>query len=221
MVPDGEGFLYPKISSCQCVRCGLCEKVCPSLHRGKDRVPLRVLAVQAKDSTLREASSSGGVFSLLAQRMMEQDGIVFGAAFDPSDWRVRHIQVESGDELQLLRGSKYVQSEIGDSYQKTSKYLQLGRSVLFSGTPCQVAGLRHFLDTSGVSYDRRKLLLVDVVCHGAPSSFAWERYLRCRKKAFMLNRQENTKGIISFISFRSKCSGWDRFSRFIFESISQ
>lgn len=215
MVPDSEGFLYPKVSSRQCVRCGLCEKVCPSLCFGKDRHPLRVLAVQAKDCTLREASSSGGVFSLLAQRIMERNGIVFGAALDPSDWRVRHVQAETEHELQLLRGSKYVQSEIGDSYQKVRDHLQAGRCVLFSGTPCQVGGLLHFLDVSGAKYDRKQLLLVDVVCHGAPSPFAWDRYLRCRKKAFIRTCQENDKGIFSFISFRSKCSGWDRYSMFI------
>jgi coenzyme F420-reducing hydrogenase beta subunit len=205
MVPDREGFLRPEIDAGACVGCGRCERACPALRPDDPRTPLRVLAARAKDEGLRRSSSSGGVFSLIARRTLERGGVVFGAAFDPSDGAVRHVGAESEEGLVELRGSKYVQSEIGGTYEAALEALKAGRAVLFSGTPCQVAGLRRFLDVAAPELDRSGLLLVDTACHAAPSPLAWRRYLRSRTGG-------RSRDGVAAVSFRDKASGWHVFS---------
>ena len=145
MQADAEGFLYPHVDAFKCVNCGLCQKVCPSVNPAESRRPRSVYAAMAKDDALRLASSSGGVFSLLASDILSKGGVVFGAAFDHNDWHVYHKAVESEAELAELRGSKYVQSDVGDCYRQVKAYLDTGREVLFTGTPCQIAALSNFL----------------------------------------------------------------------------
>lgn len=204
MVADKEGFLYPRVDESKCVQCGLCEKVCPSLNRDLPRTPLAVYAAKAKDDELRLKSSSGGVFSLLARQVIARGGVVYGAGFDHNDWHVMHKSAENEDELEDLRGSKYVQSDVQGIYAAVTDQLLAGREVLFSGTPCQVAGLRRYLNVLKV--DAAKLLLVDVVCHAVPSPLAWRKYLDERLA------KTGSGAIIRRISFRHKNCGWKRYS---------
>ena len=215
MQPDEDGFAYPHLDESLCVNCGLCERVCPALHPDETRKPLSVYAVKANNETLRLVSSSGGVFSLLAQEVIRRGGLVFGAAFDHSDWHVYHRSVDNEVVLAELRGSKYVQSDMGDCFQEVRDSLVSGREVLFSGTPCQIAGLKHFLLLSNkVLFE--KLILVEIVCQAVPSPFMWGKYLAWRMKS--ANGNSGTRGKIERIAFRCKELGWKRYSMFIEES---
>ena len=200
MREDEEGFLRPVVNDEACMGCGRCEKACPVLHPAEARMPMRVVAAQAKDEDLRLKSSSGGVFSLLAQTGLNRGGVVFGAAVCGPDNKVAHIKAENEGELARLRGSKYVQSDIGESYVEAKALLDAGRWVLFSGTPCQIAGLRKLL---GRDYDN--LLCVDVICHAVPSPLAWREYLARR-----MNDGCDIAAVK--VSFRDKIFGWKRSS---------
>lgn len=171
MHADAEGFLYPRINTAACIDCGLCEQVCPVLRPAAPRTPTAVYAAKNPDERIRMESSSGGVFTLLAERTIRAGGVVFGARFDEA-WEVVHDSTETIEGLAAFRGSKYVQSRIGTSFARAEEFLKQGRQVLFTGTPCQIAGLNRFLRRS---YDN--LLTVDVVCHGVPSPLVWRRYL--------------------------------------------
>lgn len=206
MRPDTERFLYPHIDASKCIECGLCAKTCPSLNQGSARRPLFVYAAKAKDDELRLTSSSGGVFSLLARDVLSNGGLVFGAAFDHSDWHVYHMAAVDEESLHELRGSKYVQSDVGESYREVKAALKAERHVLFSGTPCQIAGLRAFL-----GHDYEKLLLVDVVCHAVPSPLAWEKYLEKRVSVAYNSRGCGLRAIRRIVSRRKDC-GWKRYS---------
>ena len=179
MLPDEEGFLQPVVDAAKCVHCGKCEVVCPVLHPGKPRKPLAVYAAKAKDDELRWGSASGGVFTVLAQDVLKRGGVVFGAGFERPTWRVIHKAATNEEELDDLRGSKYVQSDTGDTFKEAKSYLDAGREVLYSGCPCQVAALKSFLGT-----DYPNLLTVDLICHGVPSPWAWEKYLEDRIREF-------------------------------------
>ena len=209
MKPDCEGFTYPHVDDSLCVKCGLCERVCPVLHPNNAREPLSVYAAKAKDDKLRMESSSGGIFSLLARRIIADGGIVYGAAICGDDLTVRHCSAENEEELSWLRGSKYVQSAIGDTYWSVRRQLETGRKVLFSGTPCQVAALRNFL---GNDYDN--LFCVEVICHAVPSPLAWRKFLEKRATALAQGRDSaRPEAVIDRrISFRRKNCGWKRFS---------
>ncbi|MFI3295232.1 MAG: coenzyme F420 hydrogenase/dehydrogenase beta subunit N-terminal domain-containing protein, partial [Rikenellaceae bacterium] len=141
---DSEGFYYPVIDKSQCIDCGLCESVCPVINRCETREPIKILAAKNLDEEIRVMSSSGGIFTLLAERILSEGGVVFGARFD-KDWNVEHSHCETSEGLAQFRGSKYVQSRIGNSFTQVKAFLDSGRKVMFSGTPCQVAGLRLFL----------------------------------------------------------------------------
>ena len=178
MLPDEEGFLYPQIDSNSCVECGLCEQTCPELHsiaRPDDSVQKVYALINETD---RMVSSSGGAFSVFAKWVLGQGGIVFGAAMD-KQFMVRHIGIEKEKDLELLRGSKYVQSDMGDCYRQVREELRKGRKVLFSGTGCQVAGLYAFL--RGKRYEGQ-LVTLDLVCHGVPSQAAFSSYLEKLKE---------------------------------------
>ena len=171
MQEDEEGFLYPIVDQEACIDCGLCEKVCPVLNQGEERKPLQVYAANNPNEEIRMQSSSGGVFTLLAETIIQEGGVVFGARFN-DDWEVIHDYTETKEELAAFRGSKYVQSRIGDSYCQAEQFLKKGRKVLFTGTPCQIAGLNLFLRK-----EYGNLLTVDFICHGVPSPGVWKSYL--------------------------------------------
>lgn len=199
MAADSEGFLYPQVDEAACVNCGLCEKVCPILTKMKAPTgAVSAYGAYASDDKIRKGSSSGGVFSVLAQAVLDRGGMIAGAAFD-EDFSVRHVLVETEEELNRLRGSKYVQSRMEDTYPRIREELKRGRVVLFTGVACQVAGLKAFL---GRDYDN--LYTVDVLCHGVPSPKVWQHY--CRE-------QEATYGQkMTNVFFRDKRNGWRKYS---------
>ena len=171
MQTDKEGFWYPVVNKEDCNNCGLCEKVCPVINQRESCKPIKTFAAINKDEETRLASSSGGIFSLFAEETLNAGGVVFGAAFN-KNWDVEHIEIETLDGIEKLRGSKYTQSNIGNCYKKAERYLKEGRKVLFSGTPCQIAALKLFLKK-----DYEGLTTIDVVCHGVPSPEVWKKYL--------------------------------------------
>lgn len=196
---DKEGFLYPVVNQTLCIACGKCEKVCPELHPFDAVQPLMVYAAKHPDESVRAESSSGGIFTLLADAVIDDGGVVFGARFD-TDWSVVHDFTETHEGLQAFRGSKYLQSRIGNTFQLAEKFLKAGRKVLFSGTPCQIAGLKRYLHK-----DYENLLAVDFVCHGVPSPLVWKKYLE-----EIIAREHKLK--IDAISFRNKDLGWKKYS---------
>ena len=194
MEEDQEGFNYPKVNLDECVNCGLCEEVCPVLRLPAKKQVRAVYACINKNEDVRMHSSSGGCFSLLAEEILKKNGIVFGAAFDDK-FEVHHISIDNINDLAELRGSKYVQSRIEDTFKEVKKYLMNNKVVLFSGTPCQIAGLRRFI---GKEYDN--LFLVDVVCHGVPSPKVYRK---------LLHEAKETMGEeITSVNFRDKSTGW-------------
>lgn len=170
MVRDKEGFLYPQITE-GCVSCGHCAHVCPVLKQREVRSAPAVFAAWNEDAAVREHSTAGGVFTALAEFALESGGVVFGAAMD-EQLRVRHIAVKNKEDLRLLRGAKPIQSELGEAYQQVQMYLEQGRFVLFSGTPCQVDGLYRFLGEHPEG-----LLTCDFVCSGVGSPDVWARFV--------------------------------------------
>ncbi len=195
MQEDAEGFLYPAVDTARCVECGVCERVCPMLNPEAPQSPRAVYAAKNPDEEIRMKSSSGGLFTLLAEQTLARGGVVFGARFNAA-WEVEHAYTEQREDLQAFRGSKYVQSRIGNSYAEAERFLKAGREVLFSGTPCQIAGLKRFL---GKEYSH--LLTLDIVCHGVPSPLVWRNYLRHVAKG-----EE-----ISAIQMRDKKTGWNNY----------
>jgi len=209
---DEQGFRYPLVNKELCIDCGLCEKVCPCLNQSETRKPLNVYAAINPNEEIRMKSSSGGIFTLLAEKTIDEGGVVFGARFD-ENWEVKHDYTETKEGLESFRGSKYVQSRIGETFKQAKTFLGEGRKVLFSGTSCQIAGLKKFLRKE---YDN--LLTVDVVCHGVPSPLVWREYLKevierpkgvAGKNTVLLSLKE--KPVITGISFRDKTTGWKKF----------
>lgn len=198
MESDAEGFLYPKIDVSKCSECGLCKKVC-AFQNGYDSsgniLPPRVLAVKHADETTRTSSTSGGAFSAIAEYFLKNEGIVYGVALD-SDLRVVHQRADTLEGVEAFKGSKYVQSNLDGIFESVKKDLSDGRFVLFSGTPCQIAGLNEYL----MKADKSKLFLCDVVCCGVPSPLLWEDHLRLLEK--------KNKSVIEKYFFRSKVKGW-------------
>lgn len=210
---DERGFRYPLVNKELCVGCGLCEKVCPCLIQGEPQKPIKVYSVVNPNEAIRKESSSGGAFTMIAEEIINEGGVVFGARFNDS-WEVIHTYTESKEGLEAFRGSKYVQSCIGDTFIQAREFLNKGRKVLFSGTSCQIAGLKLFLCKE---YDN--LLTIDVVCHGVPSPLVWRDYLTALSiNTFgLVENKKNVptqidRNIISGISFRDKISGWKKFS---------
>lgn len=197
MVADSEGFLYPEINAVKCTRCGKCEKICE--REGKRKIAhTRAYASYASDPEIIEKSTSGGMFTLIAQITLDAHGVIFGAAFD-RDYNVRHTHAEDAAGIDKFRRSKYVQSETGDAYREAEKYLKSGREVLYTGTPCQIAGLKAFL---GREY--KNLTTTDILCHGVPSPEVWRRYLK--------SMAERGVQPLKLVSFRSKRYGWQHFA---------
>lgn len=198
---DDEGFLYPVVNKDTCTDCGLCERVCPFLNQRESRRPLKVYAAKNKNEEILMKSSSGGIFSLLAEAVINEGGFVFGAKFD-KEWNVVHDWTNNIEGITPFRGSKYVQSTIGNTYQEAKNFLNQGKKVLFSGTPCQIAGLKNFLRKE---YDN--LLTLDMVCHGVPSPLIWRQYLEHKRKQI-----GGKNSVITDISFRDKKQSWQKYS---------
>lgn len=199
MIEDREGFLYPQCNKELCINCRQCENVCPVINKSVEADRLKGSYVcYSCDDVIRADSSSGGLFSLLAAEILEDDGVVYGAAFD-TDYSVHHFRIDHIDQIYTIQRSKYLQSRIEETYAKAKKDLKDGRRVLFSGTACQIEGLKKYL---GREYDR--LLTVDVLCHGTPSPMIWKLYLR--------SLNENYPNGIKDINFRNKEFGWKNYS---------
>lgn len=194
---DEQGFRYPKVNKSECIGCSLCERVCPVINKSEERKPLEVIGAINQDKDVVMRSSSGGIFHALASKIIEQGGVVFGARFD-AEYNVIHSFTETIDGLKAFQGSKYMQSDMRESYKQAEAFLKQGRKVLFSGTPCQIAGLGLFLRK-----DYGDLLLkVDVVCHGVPSPLVWANYLR---------EQIGNPRAITKLSFRDKRNSWNNY----------
>lgn len=207
MEEDYEGFLYPVVDKSKCIDCHLCENVCPIINVDEERNPLSIYAVKHKSEEIRLRSSSGGFFSLLAEYVLQNNGVVFGAAFD-ENWDVVHKYIENIKDLDDLRRSKYVQSRIEKTYSEALDFLKTGRIVLFTGTPCQIAGLRHFIRKNYTN-----LLTMDFVCHSVPSPKVWRKYMKeeCIYKDID-EKNLNVMPTITDINFRDKTYGWKKFS---------
>ena len=199
MREDEHGFLYPKVDVGSCVDCHLCEKVCPVINRYDSKeAPLHSYLAKTADEAVRAQSSSGGIFTELARLAIERGGVVFGVRFN-KDWQAEYDYCETVEGISAFRGSKYVQAYPRKAYTQVLGFLKEGRYVLFTGTPCTVSGLNHFLRKK---YDN--LLTMDVVCHSIPSPKVWARYLK---------ETERKKGmVISNLTFRDKSQGWTNYS---------
>ena len=205
MKANDEGFLYPEINGELCNDCRLCQRTCPvnktiNAAAAGENADLsleshKVYACFSNDEQIRSESSSGGIFTQLANSFISRNGVVFGAGFDDA-FRVRHSYVENTDGLDALRRSKYVQSDIEDTYIKAREFLNAGRPVLYCGTPCQTAGLKAFLNK-----EYANLLTCDLACHGVPSPKVWKMYLD-----FIIGRYQSPA---ASISFRDKSTGWN------------
>lgn len=198
MVKDSEGFKYPEVDYAKCIECSKCINVCPIINIVKPINSPNAYACINNDEKIRLNSSSGGVFTLIAENIIAEGGAVFGAGFNEK-FQVQHFHVDNNEELSLLRGSKYVQSNIGDSYKQVKGYLENGTKVLFVGTPCQIAGLKSYLGKAYID-----LFCIDFICHGVPSPTLWEKYIEYRKKS--------SDKLINEIEFRNKEEGWRLFS---------
>ncbi|MBF0729229.1 Coenzyme F420 hydrogenase/dehydrogenase, beta subunit C-terminal domain [Bacteroides acidifaciens] len=199
MIVDNEGFSYPYLDKENCIDCGLCEKVCPVINQNEPKKPLRCYAAINPDENIRVKSSSGGIFTMIAEYIIAEGGVVFGAAWN-KNWQVEHTYTEVKEGLKVFRGSKYIQSIIGDSFIQVELFLKVGRKVLFSGTPCQIAGLKKFLRK-----EYNNLITVDFVCHGVPSPGVFRWYMKEELKRY-------SDYVIKDIRFRDKCEGWKNFS---------
>ena len=190
-----EGFDYPVANPDRCIGCGKCESVCPVLNPAEPVSPLAAYAVRCGEFV--DGSSSGGVFPALAKKVVDEGGVVFGAVME-TDMTVGHTEADTMDEVQRMRGSKYVQSDLYSVYSDVKEYLRSGRKVLFTGTPCQVAGLHKYLGGSSEG-----LVCIDLACHGVPGPGLWEMYVRS------LEKREGSS--MTAADFRDKSKGWRRY----------
>ena len=197
MQPDAEGFMRPAVKDEQCLSCGVCQAVCPVNHQPDGVAVNKAYAAYSIDEQIRQNSSSGGIFSELAEIVLAAGGAVAGASMQP-DGVVRHILAETTEQLALLRGSKYVQSEAWHVFAPIQSMLDAGRTVLFTGTPCQTAAM-----SVGLNGPAERLILVDLICHGAPSPAVWKRYVDFRS--------EQAGAKCTDVSFRDKQESWQRY----------
>ena len=191
MEPDKEGFLYPHISD-KCISCGKCERVCPKIHPDKSNVEEPECYAARANDEIRAESSSGGMFTVLAEHIIDLGGVVFGAEMT-ADYSVHHVCVDRKEDLYRIRKSKYVQSSMGTVYGEIATYLKEGRKVLFVGCPCQVAAVKNY-----IGKNRENFFCVDILCHGVPSVKMLQDYMR----------ERFAPGTVEGIDFRSKANGW-------------
>ncbi len=200
---DEKGFLYPKIDNNKCINCGMCSKMCEKLNNymseeNHNKCFYESYAVKLKDDKKREKSQSGGLFTALAETILEKNGVVYGASLDEKKY-VRHIRISTQDELEQLKGSKYVQSEIGNAFNNIITDLKNDKYVLFSGTPCQVAGIETLLLMKKIN--KEKFYSCDLICHGVPSPKIYKDFIN------FLEIKKGSK--IKKFNFRDKnINGW-------------
>lgn len=199
MKEDSEGFLYPAVDTNKCINCGLCEKVCVYNKEEPKRLnsPL-TFAAKNIDNAIREKSSSGGLFSLFANFILDKQGVVYGVSMDDDCKSCSFARIDNKDDLYKLYGSKYFQAKTGNIYKQIKDDLDIGKDVLFSGVPCQIDALKPYL-----SKDYDNLLTVEVICHGVPSPALWKKYTN--------HLEEKYNATIEHVSFRSKMHGWHKF----------
>ena len=207
MQPDSEGFLYPRVDEDVCIGCGACRRVCltvrlPALCEPPSR-PI-AYAVRHRAPSVLESSSSGGVFTALAEHALSLGGVIYGAAFD-ADLRVGHVRVTERAGFERCRGSKYSQSDMGSILCLVRSDLSSGRFVLFTGTPCQVAGLRNYLG----NVETDNLLLCDFVCHGVPSPVLFGEFIRFLEHL-------SGRRVVDY-HHRAKDEGWSHKEKALFE----
>lgn len=162
------GYIYPKIDKSKCVNCNLCKTVCPALNKIKKNIPQKTYAVWAKDNEMRSRSTSGGAAAIFSEKIIDENGIVYGVALE-QNVKIRHIRIDNFLDLDKIKGSKYVHSYVEEAYSLVEKDLKENKKVLFTGTPCQIAGLKLFLKK-----EYENLITVDIICHGVPS----QKFLR-------------------------------------------
>ena len=193
---DRQGFDYPVANPDLCIKCGKCESICPVLNPRQAVTELATFAARVPE--YMKESSSGGVFSWIAKATIDSSGVVFGAVMNP-DMTVGHSEAETMGQVSAMRGSKYVQSDMYSSFEDARTYLEEGRKVLFTGTPCQIAGFKAYL---GKEYEG--LLTADIACHGVPSPGLWQKYVEA------LSLKSGSE--VTEVRFRDKKSGWRRYS---------
>ena len=195
-----QGFNYPRINITKCIECGKCTKACPIINPPKQKESsLKTYATWNKDYTIRKTSSSGGFFTIIATKILQENGYVVGASFD-KDFNVNHIIVDNINSLHKLRGSKYIQSNIGTTYKEITKLLKSGKKILFTGTPCQITGLKSYLHNK----EYPNLYTIDLVCHGTPSPLIFQDYKKWLEKKY--------NSSIKDYQFRDKKWSWIRFN---------
>ncbi len=199
MKPDEEGFLYPEVDTESCINCGLCDKICPIKTAeavSQDNAVSDAFCLRAKSTDIVKDSTSGGFFTPLCEYVLNKNGVVFGAAYTESK-KIEHISVscKNKEDVKLLRGSKYVQSNLCDSFTKVKELLKNGVTVVYSGTPCQIEGLLSFLRAP---YDN--LITVDLICKGIPSPMLWEKYINYQEQKY--------KSEVEKVTFRKKTYGY-------------
>lgn len=194
MRTDCFGSSYPSVDESRCINCGKCLKTCPFINTYEPQEPIACYAAKNADLEMRLAGSSGGVFIALSKYIIENGGVVCGATFD-ENFKVKHTFAESIEDVYAMMGSKYVQSNPAHTLPQTKKHLESGRKVLYSGTPCQISGLNHYL-----AKNYENLITLEVICHGVPMPEIWHNYIKH-------NIEPNTVAI----SFRDKRQGWSKF----------
>lgn len=206
MKEDEKGFIYPEIEKDKCVDCGLCELTCPILNKVNRNNQSDSFVAVNKNLVERKESSSGGIFVLLAKKILENNnGVVYGAGYNDK-YEVVHIRIDNDREIKRLQNSKYVQSSINNIYTTVKEDLDNQKIVFFTGTPCQVNGLYSFLRKK---YEN--LITQDFICHGVPSPKVWRKYLS--------EKENEYKAKITNVNFRDKKYGWNDFSmRMTFEN---
>ncbi len=197
LVEDEYGFLYPRIDNGKCINCGLCKKVCAYQNDKLEGSPIKVYAaIRNKEDDILKKSASGGIFSSIAINFINNGGIIYGSSMEKENGKltVKHIRVDNIDDLKKLQGSKYVKSLMGTIYDNIKNDLKNQKKVLFSGTPCQVAALKKYLDISKV--DSTNLYTIDIICHGTPSTKMFQDYIKFY--------EDNVNGEIESFKFRDK-----------------
>lgn len=197
IVEDSEGFLQPRINSKNCIQCNLCKKVCPTNKIYTTKSPVSSFALQNKNEEILKNSSSGGVFYEIALYFLQKQNSIVIGAYMQTDGSIHHIAIDKKNDISKLQKSKYAQSDLRDIFKMVREKLNNNYTILFTGTPCQIAALNSFL---GKKYEN--IFCLDFICHGVPNSKLWSNYIK-------------RLGNIKQIDFRNKSSGWRNFSLYV------